>query len=98
MTQAKQSGAVATVEGKHGPPGQLCTLPLLGPTTVEDVAFYGVLGIVTVAELVTWPTAALFASAHALHQRVRYVQHTQHFAGTERAEILEGTLEAEEAL
>lgn len=95
MTERKQTAA-GTEGHEQGAPGLVCTLPLLGPTTVEDVAFYGVLGIVTAAELVAWPTAALIGSAHALHQRARFVLQTQHLAGTERAEILEGTVEATE--
>jgi len=98
MTQVTQSQTPEVAAEKQGPPGQLCTIPLLGPTTIEDVAFYGVLGAVAVAELITWPTAALIGSAHALHQRARYVLQTQHFAGTERGEILEGTLEATEGI
>jgi hypothetical protein len=96
MTEGTGSGTRTAAAAEQGPPGQLFTMPLLGPTTIEDVAFYGVLGIVTVAELVSWPTAALIGSAHALHQRARFVLHSQHQAGTERAEILEGALEATE--
>lgn len=50
-----------------------CTLPVVGPTTIEDAVFYSVTGAVAVVGLVSWPTAALFAGAHALHQRARNV-------------------------
>jgi hypothetical protein len=96
MTEVKEHAAVAATAQEQGLPGVLFTMPVIGPTTVEDVAFYGALGIVTLAELVAWPTAALIGSAHALHQRARFVLHTQHLAGTARAEVLEGALEATE--
>jgi hypothetical protein len=51
----------------------LCSLPLVGTTTVEDAVFYSVTGAVAVVGLVSWPTAALFATVHALHQRARNV-------------------------
>lgn len=54
-------------------PGQLCSLPFLGRTTVEDAVFYTVTGAVAAVGLVSWPTAGLFAGAHALHQRTRNV-------------------------
>jgi hypothetical protein len=73
-------------------PGTIVSLPLVGPTTVEDAVFYGVLGVVTAVKLVSWPTAALIGSAHALHQRAR------NHKGIERGELLEGALEATEGL
>jgi len=72
----------------------LFSLPLVGPTTVEDVTFYTVLGVVTVVKLVHWPTAALIGSVHVLHQRARNLA----LSGSERGEFLEGTLEATEEL
>jgi uncharacterized membrane protein len=51
----------------------LCSLPLVGATTVEDAFFYGAVGAVTVFGLVSWPTAALIGTGHALHQRARHV-------------------------
>jgi hypothetical protein len=35
--------------------------------------FYAAVGAVALAELVSWPAAALFATGHALHQRTRNV-------------------------
>lgn len=51
----------------------ICSLPLVGATTVEDAVFYGAVGALALAEFVSWPTATLFAGAHALHQRTRNV-------------------------
>jgi hypothetical protein len=84
--------ARVTVETQEAIPRTLFSLPFLGETTVEDVTFYGVLGAVTVLELVAWPTAALIGSAHALHQRAR------HIAGTRRSQVFEGVLEATEEM
>jgi hypothetical protein len=79
-------------ESTPGPPGVLVTLPFVGATTVEDVAFYTALGVVTILELVSLPTAALVGSAHVLHQRVRnLVLHSK-----ERGAIFEGALEVTE--
>ena len=54
----------------------ICSLPVVGPTTVEDAVFYAAVGAVALAELVSWPAAALFATGHALHQRARNVTRT----------------------
>ncbi|MBV8941784.1 MAG: hypothetical protein JO240_08640 [Solirubrobacterales bacterium] len=54
----------------------ICSLPLVGATTLEDAVFYGAVGALALAELVSWPTATLFAGAHALHQRTRNVIRT----------------------
>jgi len=54
----------------------VCSLPLVGPTTVEDAVFYTAVGAVAAAELVSWPVAALIAGGHALHQRARNVIRT----------------------
>ena len=51
----------------------ICSLPLVGATTVEDAVFYAAIGAVALAELVSWPTAALIATGHALHQRAHNV-------------------------
>jgi uncharacterized membrane protein len=51
----------------------ICSLPVVGATTVEDAVFYGAVGVVAVVGLVSWPTAALIGSGHALHQRARNV-------------------------
>ena len=54
-------------------PESICSLPLVGATTVEDAVFYAAIGVVAVAELVAWPTAAVIATGHALQQRARNV-------------------------
>jgi len=77
-------------DAEPGGSSALVTLPLVGATTVEDAVFYGVLGVVTVVKLVSWPTAALIGSAHALHQRAR------NHKGIDSGEVLEGALEATE--
>lgn len=51
----------------------ICSLPLVGETTVEDAVFYTAVGAVAMFGLVSWPTAALVGTGHALHQRVRNV-------------------------
>lgn len=51
----------------------ICSLPVVGPTTVEDAVFYGAVGAVALAGLVSWPAAALIGGGHALHQRARNV-------------------------
>jgi uncharacterized membrane protein len=51
----------------------LCSLPLVGATTVEDAVFYTAVGAVAIVGLVSWPTAALIGTGHALHQRARNV-------------------------
>lgn len=64
-------------------------MPLVGATTVEDAVFYAAVGAVALAELVSWPTAALIATGHALHQRARNVIR----AGS-MGEVREGLIEA----
>lgn len=54
----------------------ICSLPIVGPTTVEDAVFYTAVGAVAVVGLVSWPTAALIGTGHALHQRARNVIRT----------------------
>jgi len=69
--------------------GDVCSLPFVGRTRIEDVVFYSVTGAVAITGLVSWPTAALFATGHALHQRVRNVARAGAFG-----EVREGFLEA----
>jgi hypothetical protein len=66
----------------------ICSLPLVGPTTVEDAVFYTAVGAVAVAEVVSWPVAALMAGSHALHQRARNVIRTG-TVGEARAGLIE---------
>ena len=70
-------------------PQPLGSLPLVGATTVEDAVFYAAVGAVAVAELVCWPTAALIATGHALHQRARNVTRSGAVG-----EVREGLIEA----
>lgn len=51
----------------------ICSLPLVGATSVEDAVFYGAVGTVAIFGWVSWPAAALFGTGHALHQRARNV-------------------------
>jgi hypothetical protein len=51
----------------------ICSLPVVGATKVEDAVFYSAVGVVALAGWVTWPTAALIGTGHALHQRARNV-------------------------
>jgi hypothetical protein len=51
----------------------ICSLPLVGATTVEDAVFYTAVGTVAIFGFVTWPTAALIGGGHALHQRARNI-------------------------
>jgi hypothetical protein len=69
------------------------SLPLVGATTVEDAVFYGAVATVAVVGLVSWPTAALVGSAHALHQRARNVIRTG-AVGEARTGLLEAVDEA----
>jgi hypothetical protein len=73
MASDRDGGGTMTEVEPRGP---LCTLPVVGATTVEDAVFYSLTGVVAVVELVSWPTAALFAAAHALHQRARNIPRT----------------------
>jgi hypothetical protein len=70
----------------------LTSLPIIGGTTMEDVAFYGIIGTVAVLRWVNWPTALLLATGHGLHQRMRS------FSGKDDLvdEAFEGGLEAAE--
>ena len=54
----------------------ICSLPLVGATTAEDAVFYTAIGVVGLFGLVSWPTAALIGTGHALHQRARNVTRT----------------------
>lgn len=66
----------------------LFSLPIVGPTTLEDAVFYTTCAAVAVAELVSWPVAGLLAGGHALHQRSRNVVRTGAFG-----EVREGLIE-----
>jgi hypothetical protein len=57
-------------------PAPLCTLPVVGETTVEDAVFYAAVGTVAVFGMVPWTTASLFGGLHAIHQRARNVVRT----------------------
>jgi len=80
---------VTTIEENEDPRKAVLSLPLVGATRVEDLAFYGALGAVTVFKFVSWPTAAFIGTAHALHQRA-------HNLRGRRGEFVEGTLEVTE--
>ncbi|HMJ37125.1 MAG TPA: hypothetical protein VK501_24685 [Baekduia sp.] len=70
-------------------PGPLCSLPIVGETTVEDVMFYAAVGAVAMFGWVPAPTAGLIGSVHALHQRARNVTRTGAFG-----EARQGLIEA----
>jgi uncharacterized protein YndB with AHSA1/START domain len=57
-------------------PEPLCSLPIVGKTTVEDAVFYAAVGAVAMFGWVPLPTAGLIGSVHALHQRARNVTRT----------------------
>jgi hypothetical protein len=57
-------------------PEALCSLPIVGETTLEDAVFYAAVGAVAAFGFVPWPTAGLVTSLHALHQRARNVTRT----------------------
>ena len=67
----------------------IVSLPIVGDTTIEDAAFYVAVGAVTAFGWVSWPTAGLIGSLHALHQRVRNVPRTDAVG-----EVRQGLLEA----
>ena len=69
----------------------ICSLPIVGDTTVEDSVFYAAACLVAVTGLVSWPTAALIGTGHALHQRTRNVIRTGAVG-----EVREGLVEAVE--
>jgi predicted TIM-barrel enzyme len=66
----------------------LCSLPIVGETTVEDAVFYVAVGAVAVFGWVPWSTAGLIGSVHALHQRARNVVRTG-AVGEARAGVIE---------
>jgi len=66
----------------------ICSLPLVGATTIEDAVFYTAVGAVAFFGVVSWPTAALIGGGHALHQRARNVVRTGVLAET-RAGLIE---------
>jgi hypothetical protein len=69
----------------------ICSLPIVGDTTVEDAVFYATVGAVALFGVVSWPTAALIGGGHALHQRARNVIRTGAIG-----EAREGLIEAAE--
>ncbi len=71
----------------------ICSLPVVGETTVEDAVFYTAIGVVTFVGWVSWPTAALVGAGHALHQRARNV-----IRSGATGEAREGLIEAAEDL
>ena len=66
----------------------ICSLPLIGATTVEDAVFYTAVGTVAFFGFVSWPAAALIGGGHALHQRARNVVRTG-VVGETRAGLIE---------
>jgi hypothetical protein len=69
-------------------PAPLCTLPVVGETTVEDAVFYVAVGTVAAFGIVPWSTAGLFGALHAIHQRARNVVRGGTF-GEARAGLIE---------
>lgn len=85
--------AVATTSTTRTPE-PICSLPIVGATLIEDAVFYSAVGAVAMFGWVSWPTAALIGTGHALHQRARNVVRS----GTV-GEAREGLIEAvDEAL
>lgn len=87
---AKPESSVEQESAPTSAPESICSLPVVGKTTVEDAVFYSVTGAVAVVGLVSWPTAGLFAAVHALHQRARNVQR-EGGIGEVRAGLLDAT-------
>ena len=69
----KAAGRAALAAERSTAVKPICSLPVVGPTTLEDAVFYTAVGAVAVAELVSWPVAGLIAGGHVLHQRARNV-------------------------
>ena len=90
---SKAKGRTALAAGQPTTTKPICSLPVVGPTTVEDAVFYTAVGAVAAAELVSWPVAALIAGGHALKQRARNVIRTGAFGETR-----EGLIEAFEEI
>ena len=98
MTQSsketpRREGEQATAAAHPTAIKPICSLPLVGPTTIEDAVFYTAVGAVAVAEFVSWPVAALMAGGHALQQRTRNVVRTGALG-----EAREGIIEAFEEI
>ncbi len=81
----------ALVQTASTAPESICSLPLVGATTIEDAVFYTAVGAVAVFGWVSWPTAALIGTGHALHQRARTLTSTGALE-----EAREGLMEATE--
>jgi hypothetical protein len=69
-------------------PTPICSLPVIGPTTVEDAVFYAAVGAAAAFGWVSWPAAALIGGGHGLHQRARNVVRTGDF-GEARAGVID---------
>ena len=85
----KAAGRAAPAAEQSTAVKPICSLPVVGPTTLEDAVFYTAVGAVAVAELVSWPVAGLIVGGHVLHQRSRNVIRTGALG-----EAREGLLEA----
>ena len=77
-TRTAPGGSVRTEMSQSVPAEEtavksICSLPIVGPTTVEDAVFYTAVETVGFLGLVSWPTVALIGTGHALHQRARNV-------------------------
>lgn len=79
---------MADEETAAPPIAPICSLPLVGETTIEDAVFYTAVGAVAFFGFVAWPTAALIGGGHALHQRARNIVRTGAFGET-RAGLIE---------
>lgn len=93
MAMAEKGRAAVVVPDSSGASAvtTICSLPIVGNTTVEDAVFYAAAGLFAVTGLVSWPTAALVGTGHALHQRARNVIRTGAIG-----EAREGVIEAVE--
>lgn len=88
--KAQRTSDTAAVVPEHPTAAKsICSLPVVGPTTIEDAVFYGTIGAVALAELVSWPVAGLIATGHAFQQRARNVVRTGAYG-----EAREGMIEA----
>ena len=95
MTQSsketpRREGEQATAAAHPTAIKPICSLPLVGPTTIEDAVFYTAIGGVAAFGLVSLPTAALIGAGHALHQRARNVVRSG-VVGQTREGLIEAT-------